>query len=167
VYPLRHLPSEFWDLDIPSRRFVFAMRLEPVFPCTGSGACGACSLLTALHPFFVKAVRNHVDICPCPHSFGDSLGSRVSRCNVHRRRSCAERLRRRPAEPAVTHVTVAGSVGTGTHGSGIQQGMQAMVSSFVLEITFVTHDARCARTLHLSVAPSSHSIQPQPRDVQL
>ena len=73
MYPLRLLPSEFWDLDILSRRFVFAMRLEPVFPCTGSGVCGACTLPTALHPYFVKAVRNHFDICPCPRSFGDFL----------------------------------------------------------------------------------------------
>jgi hypothetical protein len=50
-------------------------------------------------------------------------------------------------------VTVAGAIGTGTHGSGIQQGMEAMVSSFVLEITFVTHDGRCARTCTCASLP--------------
>jgi FAD/FMN-containing dehydrogenase len=48
-----------------------------------------------------------------------------------------------PNLPSLPHVTVAGALATGTHGSGLQSGMEATVSSSVLEISFVRHDGRC------------------------
>jgi xylitol oxidase len=47
-----------------------------------------------------------------------------------------------PNLPSLPHVTIAGAIATATHGSGIRPGMEAMISSFVLDITFVKHDGR-------------------------
>jgi xylitol oxidase len=48
-----------------------------------------------------------------------------------------------PNLPSLTHVTIAGAIATGTHGSGVQLGMEATATSIVLDITFVRHDGRC------------------------
>jgi xylitol oxidase len=72
-----------------------------------------------------------------------------------------------PNLPSLPHVTVAGAIATGTHGSGIQPGMEAMITSFVLDITFVTHDGRCesASAALPTARVAAHALRPQPRHV--
>jgi hypothetical protein len=120
---------------------VIAMGRERVFPCTACATSGVFVPPMTLLPFFVKAVRNFTMIV--------IIGAR---CQVHDFtgatftdviRSLKGSGFALPNLPSLTHVTIAGAIATGTHGSGMQRGMEATVTSIVLDITFVRCDGRC------------------------
>ena len=165
-------PSECSAPATPSRPSVTATAAARSSRCATCGACGIFApAATAPRLLCARAVRAPpIARQRClPHSFCtrplSSHAAGATFTDVIRHLSGSGFAL--PNLPSLPHVTVAGAIATGTHGSGIRPGMEAMITSFVLDITFVTHDGRCeSASAALPSAPvAAHALRPQPRHV--